>query len=179
MSFFVGGTINEAILYLYVDASNADLVSEYRMQVEKHNNAVKTDPYPNSGFDLLCPTTEEFTSMSAKFVDYRIKTEMRIYNIESQSWKSTGFFVYPRSSMSKTPLMLANHTGIIDSGYRGWIMGAFRFLGQENATYMVEKSNRLLQICAPDLRPILVKMVHEDFFQSTSRGEGGFGSTGI
>ena len=29
------------------------------------------------------------------------------------------FYVYPRSSISKTPLRMANSVGIIDSGYRG------------------------------------------------------------
>ena len=33
--------------------------------------------------------------------------------------------MYPRSSIYKTPLRLANNTGIIDSGYRGNLMGAF------------------------------------------------------
>ena len=182
MSFFVEGTVNEAILYLYVDASNTELVSEYTRHVEKHNDAVRNDDYPNSGFDLLTPESHVFSSVNATFVDYRIKAEMQIYDenkTTSRLWKSTGYYVYPRSSMSKTPLMLANHTGIIDSGYRGWIMGAFRFLGMSGSSYTVEKSTRLLQICAPDLRPILVRLVPESFFEKTKRGEGGFGSTGV
>ena len=44
--------------------------------------------------------------------------------------------------------------------------------------YMVEQYSRLTQICAPDLRPILVKLVDETFFEETERGSGGFGSTG-
>ena len=34
--------------------------------------------------------------------------------------------IYPRSSLSKYPIMLANHVGIIDSGYRGNLIVAFR-----------------------------------------------------
>jgi dUTPase len=40
------------------------------------------------------------------------------------------------------------------------------------------KGERLVQICAPDLRPFLVKLVDENFLSNTERGEGGFGSTG-
>ena len=75
------------------------------------------------------------------------------------------------------PLMLANNTGIIDSGYRGDLIGAFRNLGGE--PYDVQQHARLLQICAPDLRPIVVRLVNETFFEETSRKAGGFGSTGI
>jgi dUTP pyrophosphatase len=176
MTNFIG---DHAMLYLYVDSNEVELVNQYTAHVEKHNFAVSTDPYPNAGFDLLCPRRQEFHSHHAKFIDYRVKCEMRVYDSAKESWKTTGFYVYPRSSISKTPLMLANHTGIIDSGYRGWIMGAFRLLGLSPSTYVVEESTRLLQVCSPDLRPIIVKLVQEPFFENTIRGEGGFGSTGV
>ena len=73
--------------------------------------------------------------------------------------------------------MLANSVGIIDSGYRGQLIGAFRNIGSSEP-YTVEKYSRLLQICAPDLRPIYVELVTENFFDQTDRGSGGFGSTG-
>ena len=34
--------------------------------------------------------------------------------------------IYPRSSLSKKPLILCNHVGVIDSGYRGEIMLRFK-----------------------------------------------------
>jgi dUTP pyrophosphatase len=74
--------------------------------------------------------------------------------------------------------MLANSVGIIDSGYRGPIIGAFRNISCKQEPYVVEKYSRLLQICAPDLRPIMVELVGENFFETTERGDGGFGSTG-
>ena len=74
--------------------------------------------------------------------------------------------------------MLANGTGIIDSGYRGPIIGAFRNISNQQERYVVEQNARLLQLCAPDLRPIVVELVNESFFETTERGEGGFGSTG-
>ena len=81
----------------------------------------------------------------------------------------------------KTPLMLANHTGIIDSGYRGFVKGAFRHLNSvsNEQPYHVDKHTRLLQICHPSLCPVLVTIVeNESDLSDSSRGEGGFGSTG-
>ena len=78
--------------------------------------------------------------------------------------------------------MLANHTGIIDAGYRGSLIGAFRWLRGESTSqeaYVVEKNTRLVQICHPTLCPIYVVMVDENELSSTERGAGGFGSTGV
>ena len=137
---------------------------------------VSDDHYPNAGFDLFFPNEERFFGVDCKFVNMNIKCEMRMFN-EREGWtESVSYFMYPRSSISKTPLMLANSVGIIDSGYRGDIIGAFRNL--RDGFYTVTKYSRLLQICAPDLRRIVVNIVNEDFFNKTARDKGGFGSTG-
>ena len=49
-----------------------------------------------------------------------------------------------------------------------------------NMEYVVEKYDRLLQICAPGLVPIVVEVVNsiEELGSQTERGAGGFGSTG-
>jgi dUTP pyrophosphatase len=88
----------------------------------------------------------------------------------------TGFQVYPRSSMSKTPLMLANHVGIIDSGYRGYIIAAVRSF---EAGYTLSGGSRSFQICHPTLCPVFVVLVDEAELSSSERGAGGFGSTGM
>jgi dUTP pyrophosphatase len=85
--------------------------------------------------------------------------------------------MHPRSSLSKTALRLANSTGIIDAGYRGPLIGMFDCIVN---TCVIEKYTRLLQICAPNLMPIYVRIIDNiiDLGPETSRGEGGFGSTG-
>jgi dUTP pyrophosphatase len=89
--------------------------------------------------------------------------------------RNTGYYMYPRSSISNTPLRLANSVGIIDSGYRGRLMG--KFDAREN--FVVNKFDRLLQICAPGLIPIYVELVNnEEELGNTERGAGGFGSSG-
>jgi dUTPase len=99
----------------------------------------------------------------------------------------TPFYTYARSSMSKTPLRLANNQGIIDAGYRGPLIGMFDCIYQNNDTYRkdydwyMDAYSRMLQICAPGLVPIYVEIVSSvnELGPNTARGEGGFGSTGI
>jgi dUTP pyrophosphatase len=171
-------SFSHPVLYLCVDQSNPDLVNKYQNVVEEHNFSVNNDLYPNSGFDLYFTQDVQFHDIKSKLVDFRVKCEMRYIDTIQNISTHTGLYLYPRSSMSKTPLMLANHTGIIDSGYRGYIMGAFRHLGNVNEPWLVKQDERLVQICSPNLQPFTVHLVDESFFQETTRGNGGFGSTG-
>lgn len=82
--------------------------------------------------------------------------------------------VFPRSSISKLDLSLANAVGVIDSDYRGPI--SFRFKttsfvsGKE---YEVgERVGQLLVMSYPQ-----IELIETDNLNDTQRGEGGFGST--
>lgn len=167
-----------AKLYISINDNDQNLHQMYTKSIENHNNAVLNNPYPNAGFDMFFPEECVFDWKNPKFVNMGIKCEMSIFDTSINQWKPTGYYSYPRSSISKTPLMLANSVGIIDSGYRGPIIGAFRNTSSDKEPYVVEQNARLLQLCAPDLRPIVVELVDESFFETTERGEGGFGSTG-
>lgn len=81
--------------------------------------------------------------------------------------------VFPRSSISKTSLILSNSVGVIDSGYRGSIMFKFRY-PEEGMIY--EVGERVGQIIIVPYPQITFNEVQE--LSSTDRGEGGFGSTG-
>jgi dUTP pyrophosphatase len=167
-----------ATLYLYVNSKNDELVELYKDHIKKHNEKIMSDEYPNSGFDLFIPQNTTFQKyIDSMFVDLEIKCEMT-YHQKNKNIETSAYYVYPRSSMSKTPLMLANHTGIIDSGYRGFLIAALRYLKSRDEDYEVEKYTRLLQICHPSLCPIIVKLVDESDLSTTKRGAGGFGSTG-
>lgn len=163
-----------ALLKLYVDELNPELVALYKSHVDKHNESVKTDPFPNAGFDLFVPEETTFNTDNvyvSQFINMKVKAEMQFNN------HPCAFTLHPRSSISKTPLMLANSTGIIDCGYRGFLMGAFRCF---QSYYTVEKHTRLLQICHPSLFPIRVELVNSaNELSDTTRGSGGFGSTGV
>ena len=167
-----------ATLYLYVKSENHELVELYKDHIKKHNDKIMSDEYPNSGFDLFIPHDTIFQKeIDSMFVDLEVNCEMT-YHEKNKNTETSAYYVYPRSSMSKTPLMLANHTGIIDAGYRGFLIAALRYLKSHDEQYEVEKHTRLLQICHPSLCPILVKLVDESDLSTTKRGTGGFGSTG-
>ena len=103
--------------------------------------------------------------------DFALKELKKRYQIEIHLGKIP---------ISKTKLRLANSIGIIDSGYRGNIIGVFDILSSNDSNTRIEKLSRLLQICSGDLQPFIVKMVEDlTLLGLTNRGMGGFGSTGI
>jgi len=165
------------VLKLFVSETDLELKEQYKIAIQKHNNKLKTDPFMDAGFDILTPTIGKDCIQSLNKIDFLVQCSAYILKkkdvIELPLY--TGYYMYPRSSLSKTPLRLANSVGIIDSGYRGNLIGMF-----DCATnYVVKPFEKLLQICAPNLCPIYVIMVDqvEDLSEITSRGAGGFGST--
>lgn len=84
------------------------------------------------------------------------------------------YLLMPRSSIAKTPLRLSNSIGLIDGGYRGEIMAAVDNIKDE--AYTVEPGQRLFQLVAMDGSPIHFELV--EALSDSTRGEGGFGSTG-
>ena len=87
----------------------------------------------------------------------------------------------PRSSLSKQGIEMVNSIGIIDSDYRGNILAALMFKG--NAPEMSATINALDRIVQLVIVPCalpqpLVRYVDDETWQDTSRGTGGFGSTG-
>jgi dUTP pyrophosphatase len=168
-------------LIIYINPEFKELVELYEKYADEHNKHIALDEFPNSGFDVFIPDNVTFNDVANnKMVNLQIKTEM-IEIVNNNFTNPQAFYVYPRSSMSKTPLILSNHVGIIDSGYRGWLHGAFKYFPSSNSeTFTIEKHTRLLQICHPTLRPFNVTIVHdENVLSKTNRGSGGFGSTGL
>ena len=82
--------------------------------------------------------------------------------------------LFPRSSVSKTSLSLANSVGVIDSGYRGEIMLKYRQTGDPNPIYTSgDRVGQIMIIPYPQIELIEVEQL-----SNTERGAGGFGSTG-
>lgn len=85
------------------------------------------------------------------------------------------YWMLPRSSISKSPLRLANSVGLIDAGYRGTIMA----MVDAHSSAAVNHGDRYFQLSAPDLLPWDdIQIVDEIPGGPTLRGAGGFGSTG-
>lgn len=80
----------------------------------------------------------------------------------------------PRSSMSKTPLIIPNSFGVIDADYRGEIKAILH--NTSDTPYLIQKGDRLVQGI---LVPVgALKLLEVAQLTETARGAGGIGSTG-
>ena len=84
--------------------------------------------------------------------------------------------VRPRSGLAlKAGVTVLNSPGTIDAGYRGEIGVILANFGQDD--FKVNVGDRIAQlVIAPVLQPVVVEVTEVD---STDRGAGGFGSTGV
>lgn len=101
-------------------------------------------------------------------------------------------FVFPRSSISKYNLLLANSVGIVDSGYRGSIKVRFKYILQPEDLFILSNGSLRAEV---DLDLIYKKgdkvcqLVFKKHFhpviefvsslEESDRNEGGFGSSGL
>ena len=81
----------------------------------RRNKGHKQGHDGDRGLDLLIPEDVEVPAKSGGFmIDLGIKVKaVRAGTNESESW-----ILWPRSSIAKTPLRIANSLGLIDAGYR-------------------------------------------------------------
>lgn len=104
--------------------------------------------------------------------------------------------IFPRSSISKYNLVLANSIGLIDAGYRGELLVRFKYVTQPEDIYariqghqstipiftnvnmdrIYSKGDRIAQLVIAETHPVEFELV--DDLSTTDRGSGGFGSTG-
>ena len=124
----------------------------------------------DSGLDLFFPEEINIGPRETKLISLGIKCE---------AWPSKNkehnisYYLYPRSSISRTPLRMSNSVGIIDAGYRGSLMVSVDNISDEG--YTIKSGDRLFQVCASTLPPISFEL--STTLSETTRGEGGFGST--
>ena len=177
------------VLKVFVDSDDNNLKNMYYTASVSHNNKLETNPeHIDAGFDLFAPGNEgdELNAWGETLrffgtgwsdaspvnkLDLKVCCSAKMF-VDSGKNFNTGYYMYPRSSLSKTQLRLANSTGIIDAGYRGHLMGMFDVVNiqksnsdDEEADYFGNKYDRYLQICAPGLVPIIVQIVNSmEFF---------------
>jgi dUTP pyrophosphatase len=122
----------------------------------------------DSGLDLFVQEDQTVKAGETAFLKLGVKAAA--FNTEG---KGVSWLLMPRSSISKTPLRLANSIGLIDAGYRGEVMAAVDNI--KTVDFTVKKGERYFQAVAFGGEPIQMTVV--DSLDETARGEGGFGST--
>ncbi|MBJ7379315.1 MAG: dUTP diphosphatase [Polynucleobacter sp.] len=100
-----------------------------------------------------------------------IPTGLAIY-IEDPRYAA---MILPRSGLGhKHGIVLGNLVGLIDSDYQGQLMVSTWNRGQHS--FKLEPMERLAQLVIVPIQQVELKVVEE--FTASSRGAGGFGSTG-
>ena len=121
--------------------------------------------YGDAGMDLMAISMR----ITDEFVEYGTGISLEI---------PEGYvgLIFPRSSVSKLDMMLANSVAVIDSGYRGEILCRFKHI-QFAGDYKISKvGERVAQLIIMPYPQIEFEVVSE--LSTTDRGDGGFGSTG-
>jgi dUTP pyrophosphatase len=120
----------------------------------------------DAGLDLTCTRVEEIDNQDFGYIQYHTDLSVEIP-------KGYVGYIFPRSSVSNTGLILANSVGVIDSGYRGEIMVRFKHIKS------TKKYNIGDRVCQLIIMPIpKVEIVEVEELSNSSRQSAGFGSTG-
>ena len=141
------------------------------LKIEKlpHNNILpeyKTEGA--AGMDLCAAISEpmELKPLERKLVPTGLKIELE-HGYEAQ--------VRPRSGLSiKHGITLINCVGTIDEDYRGEV--CVPIVNISNETYTIQPDERSAQMVIARVEQAKLEIVTE--LTETTRGEGGFGSTG-
>uniref|UniRef100_A0A6C0E0V0 dUTP diphosphatase n=1 Tax=viral metagenome TaxID=1070528 RepID=A0A6C0E0V0_9ZZZZ len=134
----------------------------------------------DSGLDLYIVSDEFIPPHQTTFVKLGIKCQSQSFQWCVWKWFKRGFtkynsyFLFPRSSISKTPLLLKNSIGLIDSGYTGEIIAAL--YNSSSDPFFLQRGERYVQLVNADLSPVSFELAKH--LRTTERGSGGFGSTG-
>jgi dUTP pyrophosphatase len=136
-------------------------------------NSYMSKPYDqrDAGMDTFCNTSVPGKPGATEKLD--LAARVAAYDPVRGMFRA--FLLMPRSSISKTPMRMANSVGLIDAGYRGVLLGAVDFQQE----FVAGAGERYFQIVGADLLPWkAIHIVDEIPGGPTVRGEGGFGSTG-
>jgi dUTPase len=166
------------LLKLYCDFTDRELLETYKTRVYATNNKELNEFGFDAGFDLLISANDKMDCYEETIqlsLDSCVCAAATMYT-DTRKQYPTGFYMYPRSSISKTSARLANSVGIIDAGYRGHLIAKVDIM--YSTSFSISKGERLFQLCAPGLVPIVVELVDcKEDLGITLRGDGGFGST--
>lgn len=122
----------------------------------------------DAGLDLVA-TSREYTD---SYVEYGTGLSLEI---------ESGFvgLIFPRSSISNKDQTLCNCVGVIDSSYRGEVTFRFKDTVNDYAKHLqreYEIGDRVGQLVIIELPKVDIIEVEE--LNSSSRGSGGYGSSG-
>ncbi len=128
------------------------------------------DARNDCGYDVFVNEDITINPFTVGTINFNIKCEALLHN------ENVAYFLMPRSSISNTPLHMCNSIGLVDAGYRGYLMAKVRNLSHE--PYTVTRGTRLFQLVPINNGKGWDKVMITEELSDSVRGEGGFGSTG-
>jgi dUTPase len=180
-----------------------------KIQVLKNESYQSIDNLPKkgtdraTGFDVIVTSDPEiigeiYENGAYKRIDYiQYKTNLKVAVQKERVFSSFGhtdldydILAFPRSSISKYNLTLANSIGLIDADYRGEVLLRFKYNwqpedyrirtdnlleGHVNFDKLYNKGDKVCQLKVTKVENVKFELVDE--LDSTNRGDGGFGST--
>ena len=156
-----------------------------------------------TGFDVVVTSEpeivgEKYENGAYKRIDYiQYKTNLKLAVQKDRQFSNFGYtdldydiLAFPRSSVSKYNLVLSNCIGLIDADYRGEVLLRFKYIwqpedyrirtdnlfeGNVNSTKLYNNGDKVCQLKVTKVENVEFVLVDE--LDSTTRGDGGFGST--
>jgi dUTP diphosphatase len=139
------------------------------LKIKKLNTDAKMPQYKTSqsaGMDLCSTEDIVINPMEIKLLPTGLSLEIEP-GFEAQ--------VRPRSGLALKGITVINSPGTIDSDYRGEIKVILMNLGKNE--FKIVKGDRIAQLILAKVERAIIK--ESDELNSTDRGAGGFGSTGM
>lgn len=140
------------------------------LKVKRINEEARIPEYAHegdAGLDLFSVDDLVILPGESKLVKTGIQIELP---------KETEAQIRPRSGLAlKNQITVLNTPGTIDEGYRGEI--GVILINHGKQEFHVEKSMKIAQMVVKPVFYVSIKEIEE--LTDTSRGEGGFGSTGV
>jgi dUTP pyrophosphatase len=125
----------------------------------------------DAGLDLRAAESKLIPSATPTLIDTGVSVQIPPKHVG---------LVFSRSGLAKHGITLSNSVGVIDSDYRGNIMVSMMCNADNERDVFISKGDRIAQLVVVPIQLPEVQVVDEDDEEwlNTTRGTGGFGSTG-
>jgi dUTPase len=175
----------------------------YLVDVVDENHGISPPVHEGDvGYDVIAACDPRIVGVSNEelglyksidYIEYDLNIKIDGFQPVNSPREDVYTLIFPRSSISKYNLVLANSIGVIDSGYRNTLKVRFKYIMQPedlrlvysfspycnvNQEKIYQKGDKICQL-------VFQKHFHPSFSfvseleENTERQQGGFGSTGV
>lgn len=148
-----------------------ELIDKMKVRIKKLNDnaMMPTKAHAtDAGFDLYCTSKE---------IDWTKRQIVCHTGLAFEIPEGYVGLIFPRSSVSNKPLMMANSVGVVDSCYRGEVTAKFNITDTRQSAFAhYQEGDRIAQMIIIPYPEI--EFEETDSLSESDRGTGGYGSTG-